>query len=734
MIRIHTLLLTIVLGAASALAASPTEPLTAEWVYGEQGSHVADVPQYAWLNDGTAVLYDTRLPESQRTFEKLDPSTGQRHAMLDMSKAVGSLASLQRIPEVKQALPWPRAFDGAGNLAAYEFHGDIFLLDLRSSRFTRVTDTPAEEKDTQFSPDGRFLSYVRENDLYAYDIANKKEIRLTNDGSKTTLNGTLSWVYWEEVFGRQDTGYWWSPDSRSITYLQTDEAGVPISTFVDFAPVDPNIIHQVYPKAGERNPRVRVGVVSVREPVTRWMEVNDKPYEWVLRVKWLPDSARVSLQMLNRTQTEMGLYFADAKTGASRLVLTETDPYWVNTSDDLYFMKDGAHFLWASERDGYMHLYRYEMNGTLINQVTKGNWALASAGGIVAWLRRAVVGVDENRDWIYFTALKESSVERQLYRIKSDGSGLAKLTSEAGTHRISMSPDARYYFDVYSNIRELPALRLCDAEGKQPLTLARPRPELLPADIQYPELLTIPSEDGFPLPAQILKPKNFDAARKYPVILFVYGGPSIPTIHNAWQPSLLANQLLLQDGYVVAGIDNRAATAISKKLENTYAADPESSTADLLAGVRWLKAQPWVDGGHFGVWGWSGGGTMTLNLMTRSTEFKAGIAGAPVTDWRYYDSKTADMIAHEPRNTAELFERTSLVKRAPNLSGHLMLVFGTYDDNVHPQNEYAFMNELIQHDKMFEVMVYPMRKHGFTDTPAKIHLEKTMRAFWRRNL
>ena len=225
MIRIHTFLLTIVLGAASALAASPTEPLTVEWVYGEQGSHVADVPQYAWLNDGTAVLYDTRLPESQRTFEKLDPSTGQRHAVLDMSKAVGSLASLQRIPEVKQALPWPRAFDGAANLAAYEFHGDIFLLDLRSSQFTQVTDTPAEEKDTQFSPDGRFLSYVRENDLYAYDIANKKEIRLTNDGSKTTLNGTLSWVYWEEVFGRQDTGYWWSPDSRSIAYLQTDEAG-----------------------------------------------------------------------------------------------------------------------------------------------------------------------------------------------------------------------------------------------------------------------------------------------------------------------------------------------------------------------------------------------------------------------------------------------------------------------------------------------------------------------------
>lgn len=734
MIRIRIVLLTIFVAVVSTSSIAQKEPLTAEWVYGERGSHVADVPQYAWLYDGTAILYDTRLLESQRTFEKLEPATRQRHAVLSMSAAVASLAALQKIPEIKLALPWPKTIDGAGNLAAYEFYGDIFLLDFRSSQFTRVTNTPAEEKNSQFSPDGHFLSYVRDNDLYAYDIAHKRELRLTTDGSKTTLNGTLSWVYWEEVFGRQDTAYWWSPDSQSIAYLQTDESRVPVSIFVDFAPIDPNVIHQVYPKAGERNPRVRVGVVGLHDVNTRWIEITDKPYEWVLRVKWLPDSARVSLQMLNRTQTEMGLYFADAKTGVSRRVLTETDPYWVNTIDDLYFMKDGAHFLWASERDGYMHLYRFDMNGTLANQVTKGNWALASAGGLAAWLRRAVVGIDEKHDWIYFTALKDSSVERHLYRIKSDGTGLTKLTTEAGTHRISMSPDASYYFDVYSNIRELPALRLANSDGKPPLTLAAPRPELLPAEMQYPELLTIPATDGFPLPAQILKPRNFDPARKYPVILFVYGGASIPTIHNAWQPSLLANQLLLQDGYVIADIDNRSATAISKKLENTYAADPESSTADLLAGVRWLKSQPWADASRFGVWGWSGGGTMTLNLMTRSREFKAGISGAPVTDWRYYDSKTSDMIIHEPQDTAQLFDRTSLVKRAGELGGRLMIVFGTYDDNVHPQNEYAFMNELIAHDKLFEVMIYPMRKHGFTDTPARIHLEKTMRDFWRRNL
>jgi dipeptidyl-peptidase-4 len=732
-LRKFSKLLPIVLAAAViclAAGSSQREPLTPEWVYGEQASHIADVPQFVWLHDGSAMFYDTRVPEERRTFEKLDPPSGQRRPVLNMATAVASLTALTKLPEGKEALTWPVAFDAAGNRAVYEFKGDIFLLDLHSSTFSRVTNTPEEEKDAQFSPDGRFISFVRKNDLYVFDMAENHETRLTSDGSVTTLNGTLSWVYWEEIFGRQDTGYWWSPDSRSIAYLQTDESGVPVSTFVDFAPVDPRIIRQVYPKAGEKNPQVRVGIVTVSQPSTRWIAVTGKPFEWILRVNWLPDSRRVSLQTLTRSQTELGLYFADAQTGVSHRVLTETDPYWINTNDDLYFLNDGTHFLWASERDGYKHLYRYRMDGALANQVTKGDWAIASA----SWGGGAVVGIDAKNDWIYFTALTDSSIERHLYRIRSDGSALTKLTTENGTHSVSMSPDARYYFDVYSNIHELPSLRMCSSEGKALYTLASPRRELLPVDVQYPELLTIPAGDGFPMPAQILKPKNFDAAHKYPLILYVYGEPSVPSIYNAWQPSLLGNQLWLEDGYVVVGLDNRAATAISKKLENTFVAKPGSSAADLLAGVRWLKSQPWVDASRVGVWGWSGGGSMTLDLMTHSKEFKSGIAVAPVTDWHFYDSKIAEMLVKRPQDNPEGYESTSLVQHAGDLSGHLMLIFGTYDDNVHPQNEYAFMNELVEKGKPFDVMIYPMRKHGITDTPARIHLAKTMRQFWKNNL
>ncbi|MFL6299667.1 MAG: S9 family peptidase [Terriglobales bacterium] len=727
--------------AAAPRVPAQSPPLRMEWTAGDEAGKIAQVPDVKWLEDGTAILYDMRKPEAQRTLEKLDPATGQRTPILNMSQALASLKGMAKPADledakIKEALPWPAVLDDKGQRAVYEIGGEIYLLDLPSSAFTRVTNTADEEKDAQLSPDASKIAFVRKNDIYVYDIPTKKENRLTRDGSATILNGTLSWVYWEEIAGRHDTGLWWSPDSRSIAYLQTDESPVTISTFVDPAPVDEKVIQQRYPKPGETNPKVRVGVVQVgANPQTRWISITDKPYEWTLRVKWLPDSQRLSVQTLNRQQTEEGLYFVDTKTGASKRVLTETDPYWVNVSDDLYFLKDGKHFLWGSERDGFMHLYRFAMDGTLVNKITEGDWATASSGGNVFWVRQAVTGIDEKNDWIYFTALKDGSVDRNLYRIHSDGSGIERLSAESGTHRIAMSPDTRFYFDTYSNIKTLPALRLHTSDGKLQSVIAAPRPELLPADMQYAELLTVPSSDGFRMPAQILRPKNFDPATKYPVILHIYGGPSAPSVTNSWQAVTLFDNVMAADGYVMIAIDNRAATGISKKLENTLGENPSASeTADLVDGIRWFKQQPWVDPDRVGVYGWSGGGTNTLNVMTRSKEFKAGIAGAPVTDWHYYDSKWAEALVKMPQDRPQLYDSTSLVKRAADLHGHLMMIFGTYDDNVHPQNEQMFMNQLIKAGILFETSIYPMRKHGFTDTPAKIHRDKTMEDFWKRNL
>jgi dipeptidyl-peptidase-4 len=680
------------------------------------------------------LILDNRRPVSERTFEKLNPATLQRQPMVDRVRALANLKSVAGF--AGEALPSPVALDGSGREALYLFNGDVFVLELSSARVQRLTSTPEEEASASFSPNGRRVAYVRSNDLYFFDLEANREQRITRDGSETMLNGTLSWVYWEEVFGRRDIGYWWAPDSQAIAYLQSDDSQVDLTYFTDITPFSPRVVRQRYARAGRANPRVRLGIVELGQDTTNWIQIKDKPFEYIVRAKWLPDGRRLSIQTMPRLQTEMSLYWVDRKSGAATRVLTETDPGWVNMTDDLYFFNDGQHFLWPSERDGYMHLYRYRMDGKLVNQVTKGRWALASAGGIAFWVKQALVGVDEKNGWIYFTALEQSSIERHLYRVHPDGSGFTRISKEPGTHRISMSPDGRYFLDRYSNIRTLPTLRLHSSDGAALQTLAEPRPQLLASyDVQFPELTTIPADDNFAMPAQIMKPKSFQADRKYPVIMMVYAGASAPQVANAWQGDILWNQMLVDAGYVVVKVDNRSATGISKELENTVVKRlGEAETPDLVAAARWLKKQSWVDPARIGVWGWSNGGWMTLNLMTRSAEFKAGIAVAPVVDWRYYDSKWTEGPMRTPQENPEGYEKASLIPRAKDLHGRLLIVYGSYDDNVHPVNEMAFIDALIAAGKKFDMMSYPMRKHGISDETATLHLYRLMLDFWKANL
>jgi dipeptidyl-peptidase-4 len=708
--------------------------LTLEWIFSDEGRAVGSVPSHVWLADGRLMIYDVRLPAGQRSFEILDPKTGERRKALDMAAAIASLNQLLPAEPARQVLAWPQSFDPSGRKALYIFNGDLFVLDVTKSRFARVTKTNEAERSAEFSPDGNKLAFVRTNDLYIVDLETLAETRLTRDATETVLNGTLSWLYWEEIFGRRDIGYWWSPDSKALAYLQTDESAIPLSTFVDFQPDTPRVITQRYPKAGMPNPHVRVGIIEVGCKATTWVGI-DRPADYILRAKWLPDSRRLSVQTLTRDQHELNLYLADRQTGAVKRILTDTNPGWINVHDDLHFLNDGQHFLWASERDDNYHLYRYSMDGRLVNQVTRGPWSLSTSAG-VPWVRRAVSGIDENNGWIYFTALEHSPIERHLYRIKFDGSGMMRLSKDPGAHTISMSPDAQFYLDTFSDARTLPALTLRRFDGQDQLSLAKPRMELLAGfDLQQPELISIPAKDGFQMPARVLKPKGFRADRRYPVILHVYGGASSPTVVNAWQRATLYDQLLTREGFVVVKVDNRAATAISKSLENTVIGRiGEPETIDFVDATKWLKAQSWVDPERVGVWGWSHGGWSTLNLMTRSKEFKAGIAVAAVIDWRFYDTKWAEAFLKTPHENPEGYARTSLVKRAGELHGRLLIVHGSYDDNVHPQHVQAFTDALIKAGKLFDLMIYPMQGHDIGDRDATLHLYRTMMDFWKRNL
>ncbi len=726
-LRFASLLL---LFGALPLAAQAPRELTVDWIYGDEAAAAAKVPKFAWTGGDELLILDETRPTATRTLERVAAKTGVRAPAVDAPAALASLKTLS--PKgAPDALPWPEALDPAGRTAIYVFGDDLYALDLAASRFERLTRSDAAESLPRLSPDGRKLAFVRGNDLWVLDLATKAETRLTSDGSDTILNGTLSWLYWEEIFDRGDTGYWWSPDSSAIAFLRTDESPVDVSLFTDFAPAVPRVIKQRYPRTGGANPTVRLGIADVSGKAIAWMEPSEVPYEYVLGVDWLPDSRAVAVQTTNRAQTRLDVWRFDRAGAKATRVVSDTDPALVYQKE-LQFADGGKTWIVSFEIDGHTHLFRYGADGVRRNAITQGPWSVR--GGRSYGAPQGSAFVDEANGVVYFTAIEKSSLESHLYRIRLDGTGMARITTEDGTHKVAFSPDRRFYVDAYSNRNAPPSVALYDASGRRVAMLAESRTDLLaPYALGKRELLTIPAADGFALPASLLKPPGFDASKKYPVLIHVYGGPGSPIVQDRWDRESLFDQLLASRGYVVAAFDPRSATGRSKKLEDLVMRKMMSDVelSDLQDAVKWLKGQPWADPARFGIWGWSGGGSYTLLAMTRTQEFKAGISGAPVTDWHFYDTKFGESYMKTAEENPEGYAYTSFVKRAKDLSGRLLLVFGSYDDNVHPQNAWAFADALIAAGKPFDVMVYPMRKHGFVDRAAIRHRAQKMLEFWK---
>ncbi|MGI9262357.1 MAG: DPP IV N-terminal domain-containing protein, partial [Woeseiaceae bacterium] len=684
--------------ALTTSASAQEERLALEWIFSDEGRTAMAMPRHAWLDSDTLVTYDTRLPKDERTLMTVDADNGRARELVDAKKAVDAMVEILSPEERYEELGWPGAFDSTGRWAVYTKSENIVLLNLRNSEVVAVAVTDAKETSPRFSPDGEWLAFVRDNDIYAYNIESAEETRLTTDGTDTLMNGSVSWVYWEELLNRSDRGFVWSPDSTSIAYLQTDDSGVGEMHYVHYEPNLPRVIKQRHAKPGEANPKVRAGVVDLANASTTWIDLGGNIYEYLPRIKWLADSSRLAVQTMNRPQTVVDIYIADAETGTASHLMRETDPGWVNIHDDLYFLDGNQQFVWRSERDGYSHLYLFNMDGDLVRQITNGAWALRPSGG-ARNMDQAVSAISD--DAIFFTALEKASTERHLYKVGFDGSNLERLSAEDGVHAVWFSPDGRRYVDQHSSIDATPSLRVRNADGSE-LTVIADAGNTIPDrfDLLEWELFSIAARDGFEMPAMMLKPRFFDPATKYPVVTYVYGGPSAPTVSNAWQGRSRGyyHQLLADSGAIVFLVDNRSAAGKSKIDANTIVEQLYGPVElnDLLDGVAWLKAQPYVDAERVGVWGWSGGGTMTLQSMTSSEEFAAGAAVAPVTDWHYYDTIYTERYMKRPQDNEEGYEATSHAKRAGDLHGRLLLVHGTYDDNVHPQNSWAFSDELIE--------------------------------------
>lgn len=394
---------------SSRLGAQETNAVTVDWMFSDAGEEPTRMPRAAWTSANEVLLLDSRKPKAERTLERVAAESGARKNAVDRAAALASLKALLG-PDAPDALRWPDSLDRAGRTALYAFGDDVFVLDLAASRFTRLTSTPEAESVLRISPDGRRATYVRGNDLYVYDIAGRSERRLTRDGSATVLNGTLSWVYWEEVFDRHEGGIWWSDDSSAVAFLRTDESAVSVSTFVDFKPATPRLITQRYPKAGDANPAVKVGIADVASGSVVFLDPAEAPYEYVMGLKWMPDSRRVAVHLTNRAQTRLDLCTLERGSGKLGRILTDTDPSFLYQKE-LHFLENGKRLLLSSERTGHTHLYRYAEDGALVNAVTKGEWSVRGPGGFY----NAPLGstfVDEPRGLVYFTALEKSSIER----------------------------------------------------------------------------------------------------------------------------------------------------------------------------------------------------------------------------------------------------------------------------------------------------------------------------------
>ncbi len=628
-----------------------------------------------------------------------------------------------------------------GDALLFVSQGELYWYDLKAQTARKLVaaqsgdsaakNTPkAEIIDPKISPDSRWVSFVRNYDLWVVSVASGQEKRLTDGGREELMNARLDWVYPEEIEIR--TAYWWSPDSARIAYLQMDERPVTKYPLVDYLSYTGELEAMRYPKAGDANPLVRVGVVPVHGagnsvPATRWIDLGPDGDIYVARVAWQPDSARLAVQRLNRAQNRLDLLFADAASGRASPVLTEQDKYWVNLHDDLYFFADGRRFLWSSERDTFRHLYLYDISGKLLKQLTRGSWEVTS-----------LAGVDEKQGVVYFTATEKSPLARQLYRVALDGGGWARVSREDGTHTVDFAPGAAHYLDTYSSAMTPPRRQLHRADGTllQVMKPVRP-PELGDYRLQPVNFLTVPGADGTPLHAMMIKPAGFDPARKYPVIVYLYGGPHGQVVRDAWGgANFLWHQMLAQKGFLIFSVDNRGMAARGHAFETPiYHHMGQVELADQVAAVQYLKSLPYVDGARVGIWGWSYGGYMTCTAMLHAPDvFKVGFAGAPVTDWRQYDTIYTERYMGRPQENAEGYKESSPANQAAHLQGKLLIAHATGDDNVHFGNTMELAERFTQSGRHAEIMVFAGRGHGISDPPARMEIFRRATQFFLDNL
>ena len=731
LLRVSALALTA--GALSPLGAQTTgDPsrITVERIFASPDFRGGVIPQPSWLSSGSSYIIPRPAKDGGTELVKVDVATGQETliAKADQLAAEGKKLDVEEISlsgDEQLAI----LFHNSVQVWRTNTRGLFTVYDFRSGKLTPVSRKSGLQMFAKVSPDSRKVAFVRDNNLFVTELASGRETQLTADGSDNIINGTTDWVY-EEELGLRDA-FRWSPDSRHIAFWRFDQSAVSAMPIVDELGLYPKVTTLRYPKAGESNSRVKLGIIHLGITRPTWLSVGPDTGQYFARMEWV-GSDSVAVQRMPRKQNQVDLMMLDATTGRGRIVMTDRDDAYVDVENgDLRWIgADKRQFLFLSDRSGWRQLYLHGRDGKIVRQLTTDGMDILG-----------VLGVDDANGFVYVSAAAPTPMERNTYRVKVTGGAMERVTPQAGTHGFNISPDARYAVDIHSTISAPPVATLYSLPSMRVIRVLQDnaplKSRLAQVSMRPAEFMKVPMPDGTVLDGYRIVPATFDSTKKYPVLMYVYGGPAAPQVNDAWGGTrLLWHQSLAQQGYVVVCVDNRGAAWRGRDFRKTtqYTLGVKESQ-DQIDAAKWIGRQSWADAQRIGIWGWSYGGFMSALAAGRGGDvFKAALVVAPVTDWHLYDTIYTERYMWTPKENAAGYRDGSPQTYAKGVKARMLLVHGTGDDNVHPQNTLQYANKLQAAGTPFYMMLYPNRTHSISGGNTSVHLYNSFTRFLLESL